>query len=178
MHTNEPRQDPLTDLGYETRDANFATLRKSFLWFVVFSIAMLATGYVLLATGIHIWFIRIDPMSPVYAGKQPQDAGIHVLPKSPNPLVQSNIATKVDIQELRQAEVKSLTTHGYANPEKTVATIPIDEAMQRVAAGENVSTGNVVAAVSKGNTTDQRKEAAPGVTTDVAPAPKPAPKTP
>lgn len=171
MHTNEPRQDPLTDLGYETRDVHYRSLAKVLIWFIVFVIANLVIGFVLLATGIHfnpfgMRLINIDAMSPVYAGKQNLESDKRKIPGEPYPMVQSNLSTRVDIQTMRQEEETRLKGYGYANGEHTRASIPVDRAMEMVAGGQSISTGNSVDAVTKGNTTDQRKDSVPGVTTE------------
>ena len=174
MHTNEPRQDPLTDLGYETRDVHYQPIKKIFFGFIIFTVGCLIFTFVYLNTGIHIGPIQIDGASAVYSGKQNLESDKRKIPGGLNPLVQSNLATRVEIQEMRQAEDARLNSYGYADEAKTKATIPIEDAINVVATGETISTGNVVAAESKGNTTDQRKDVVPGVTSD--PKPKAADK--
>ena len=178
MHTNEPRQDPLTDLGYETRDVHYRPLMKIFIWFLVFVVSNLVIGYVLLSSGIHFLGLNIDAMSPVYSGKQNLESTSRKIPSAPFPMVQSNIGTHVDIQSMRQEEEARLKQYAFADDAHSKAIIPVDKAMSLVASGVGIKTGNDVTAESKGNTTDQRKDAVPGVTTDPASPAKPVEKMP
>jgi hypothetical protein len=70
-------------------------------------------------------------------------------------MVQSNIATKVDIMELRQHETLMLTSPvGWADEQKTHLHMPIDQAMKLIAQKGVTPTGSEVPAVSKGHTPD------------------------
>ncbi len=161
MHTNEPREDPLTDLGYEPRDIAMKPILKIAVGFFAFFFASALFGWVFLA-GMHIGPINFEGYSSQYSGTFKESK--RTMPDEKFPLLQSNLATRADIAELRKAEEVRLYGFGYANPDKSKATIPVADAMKMVEAGEGISTGNEVPAISKGNTTDQRKETAPGQT--------------
>ena len=67
MHTNHgPKEDPLTDLGYEPRDVNVGQLGKWVIGFFLFVVASLIASWVIIATGLHIGPIKIDAMSKAY----------------------------------------------------------------------------------------------------------------
>ena len=127
MHTNHgPKEDPLTDLGYEPRDVNVAQLGKWVIGFFIFVVLSLITSWVILSSGIHFWFIQIDGMSPAYTGKA-DDFKSRKIPGAPNPLLQNNVTARSDIMDMRRAEDERLKGYGWANalaPKVSVASTP------------------------------------------------------
>jgi hypothetical protein len=156
MHTNEPKQDLLVDLGYETRDLNVKAIRNATVGFFIFG--------VLCFGGVLVWFIWFKP-------KMGFDRDARKVAGPPVPLIQSNIATKIDIMAMRKHETQMLSTYGK-NPDGSVR-IPIDRAIDIVAAHGIASTGQQVPAVSPGNTIKQNglqpATAVPAPTPDVVP---------
>lgn len=146
MHTNEPREDPLVDMGYETRDLNIKGIRKASIAF--FGFAFACFGVVIL------WYWTIGP-GQQHRNETPANA--RLIPEKPNPLLQSNVTAKVDIMTLRQAETKVLEGTGYVEGQPGYVHIPIDRAIDLVAAGQvPISTGRSIPATNPGNTTDGR----------------------
>ena len=74
--------------------------------------------------------------------------------QAPNPLLQDNFSTKVDIIDMRQHEEQVMSTYGWVDQNNGVVHIPIEKAMERVLSG-GVSTGQSVPAKSTGNTISQ-----------------------
>jgi len=141
MHT-EKREDPLVELGYEVRDLNTVAIRNATIGFFVFAIASAILGF-----GVY----RV--MNPtVFENRTP---GKRILPGANYPMLQSNIAAKVDIEEIRQHETKVLTAPvGWVDKEQTHLHVPIDEAIDLVAKNGVKATGSEVPAVTKGHTPD------------------------
>jgi len=141
MHT-EKREDPLVELGYEVRDLNTVAIRNASIGFFVFAIASAAIGFAC---------YRI--MNPTVF--EPRPATHHVVPAPPNPLIQSNMAAKTDIMDIRQHETAELTAPiGWADESKTHLHIPIDRAIDIIATKGAPATGAEVPAISKGHTPD------------------------
>lgn len=147
MHTDHKREDPLVDMGYETRDIDIPSLAKALAGFFVFAIVSFTIG----------WFIYRamnprpfnPPIKPAFARK---------LPQAPNPLLQSNMTAKTDIEDLRQAETAQLTTTGPNINDATKTHIPIDRAIQLLVDRGLPNITSNDPAVSKGNTTDGKKK--------------------
>ena len=158
MHTNEPREAPSADMGYETRDIALKPIIKITIGFFIFAIASTMFGWVFLA-GLSCGPVHFEGYSKQYSKTFVESK--RVMPDEKFPLLQGNLATRADIQQLRQAEDVRLNGYGLS-ADKTKATIPVSEAMKVIAAGDAIATGNEVPAVSKGNTTSQKKEPAPG----------------
>lgn len=139
MHT-EKREDPLVELGYEVRDLNTVAIRNAAIGFFVFTIASAAIG-----------FACYRVMNPTVF--EPRPPGNRVVPGPPNPLIQSNIAAKVDIMDVRQHETAELTAPvGWTDDSKTHLHIPIDKAMEIIATRGAKPTGESVPAISPGHT--------------------------
>ncbi len=141
MHT-EKREDPLVELGYEVRDLNTVAIRNATIGFFIFAIASAIIGF-----GAY----RV--MNPtVFENKW---APNRILPAANYPMLQSNIAAKVDISEIRQHETAVLNAPvGWADKEQTHLHVPIDEAIAIVAKNGIKATGSEVPAVTKGHTPD------------------------
>lgn len=120
MHTDEPRKNPLTDLGYETEDLNLNGIWAGAKWFFGFAFAMIGLGALL-----FMWMDR-------YGLKDYQDASApfsNKIPAAPNPLLQGNVTTKTDIIDLRRNENNALTTPAYVDQAHGIIRIPIDHAI-------------------------------------------------
>lgn len=169
MHTNHgPKEDPLTDLGYEPRDVNVGALGKwvvGFFGFIAFSVTVSWATMV----GINCGPVKIDGLSASYSEK-PSAFKARKIPGAPYPLLQNNVTATADIMDLRRAEDVRLHGYGWANSEKSRVTIPVEQAIKLIVERGAPKTGRDVPAVSRGNVTDQRKDVVPGVTTD-PPAP-------
>lgn len=132
MHT-EKREDPLVELGYEVRDLNTVAIRNATIGFFVFAIGSAVIGF-----GAY----RV--MNPTVF--EPAAKQRVLMPAPPNPLIQSNMAAKVDIMDLRQHETAVLTAPiGWGDPQKTYLHIPIDKAMDLIAAHGLKPTGSSIA---------------------------------
>lgn len=138
-HGHEPRQDPLVDMGYETRDLNIRNIAKATIGFFIFTFACFGL--------VGVWFyftnnnygVHRDPRKP--------------LPQYPNPLLQTDMTTRTDIMTLRQNEARIMTTTA-PNRDGTVR-IPVDRAIAILAQRGVAPTGAEVPAQSPGNTIKQ-----------------------
>jgi hypothetical protein len=144
MHTNEPKEDPLVDLGYETRDIDVKTIHKAVFYFFTFASVMFIVGAWVYAN-INTAF------SPAYQA-QKEDLRI---PKPPNPLLQDNVSNFTDIMHLRQHETAVLNSTGWVDGSHKFAHIPIDRAIDILAERGLPKTSTEVPAISKGNTAGQ-----------------------
>ena len=141
MHT-EKREDPLVELGYEVRDLNTVAIRNATIGFFIFTVASAVIG--------AVCYRVMNPT--VFEDKKPTN---RVVPSAPYPMVQSNVAAKTDIMDIRQHETSILTAPiGWADAEKTHLHLPIDKAIAIIAERGAKPTGTSVAAVSKGHTPD------------------------
>lgn len=148
MHTDHGhRPDPLTDMGYETRDVNYTALTKAIVGFFIFSFACAVAGYI---------FLRylLGPNS--YAVGYKAQTAITKIPAAPNPLLQNNVNAKLDIQSLRNEEDSVLDTTGWANSEHTRVHIPIDRAID-ILATRGIPTVNGEVSSSASTATQQVK---------------------
>ena len=130
MHDHK-REDPLTDLGYETRDTDMQAIGKATTIFFVFVFASFMLGF-----GI-LWLLvgNGNPVKGFNALKDRQATAPFMTngPKVPYPVLQTNITTKTDIKELRQNETAILTTSGVVDASKGIYRIPIDRAIELTA---------------------------------------------
>jgi hypothetical protein len=167
MHTKGPKEDPLVDMGYEIRDVDYPMLRKATIYFFVFAFAMFFIG----------WYI-FKWMNPVFApGFQANTIG--KIPGKPIPLLQDNETNVTDIMALRQAETARLTSTGWADDAHTKVHIPIEKAIDLLVKEGLPVVGANTPAVSKGNTTGERKTTTPEMAPPVSEGgSKPAVKTP
>ncbi len=155
MHT-EKREDPLVELGYETRDINYSILGKVAFWFFTFGLGCFAA--------VGIWFYLVNPQ---IASK--------LDPSKPLPAIQlqTDATVRVDIQQLRQQETATLGSYGK-NPDNSYR-IPIDKAMDLIAQRGLPTTKTSTPAVSPGNTIPQN---AVGTGTPPPPSNSPLPGNP
>jgi len=153
MHT-EKREDPLVELGYEVRDLNTVAIRNATIGFFIFAIGSAVIGF-----GVY----RV--MNPTVFDTKPS-LDNRVVPGAPNPLIQSNMAAKTDIMDVRQAETAVLTGPiSWSDASKTHVRLPIEKAMQIIAAKGVKPTGFSVPAVSKGHTPNPAIGEKPNTTT-------------
>ena len=149
MHTNEPKEDPLVELGYEHRDVNIKAIRNAAMGYFTFTTVCFIVGAFL--------FWKWDPQFST----EFQNAKLNLrIPAPPNPLLQSDVTAKTDIMQLRQHEDAVLTSTGWDEAHSNLH-IPIDRAMDLILQHGLPVTTETVPAISKGNTTDQRKDAVP-----------------
>src|SRR5579862_9205717 len=114
VHTKGPKEDPLVDMGFETRDLNYSAIGKTAAGFFIFGIlcfAAIAAYFVVVKPQIKS---ELDPHKPL-----------------PGIMLQTNMTVRTDIQEFRQAETQKLST--YAKNQDGSYLIPIDKAMDLVA---------------------------------------------
>lgn len=123
MHTKGPKEDPLVDLGYETRDVNYKAVRTSVIGFLIFSFICAMVAVVIYRNKFLIFGLKNTDSRP-YTRR---------LPGEPNPLLQDNLSSKVDLPTLRQSERARLDSTGYADDTHQAAHIPIDKAMEMLA---------------------------------------------
>lgn len=118
MHETK-REDPLTDMGYEVRDMEMKAIGKAsivFFGFVTVSFIVVFIGLKLLVPNV---FGEVKVAPPF----------MNNAPEAPNPLLQTNVTTKTDIKELRQAETAQLTSSGVVDAKNGIYRIPIDRAI-------------------------------------------------
>ena len=152
MHTEFQPEDPevLREMKYDRRDIKVPELKKWTIWItgsciVCFFVSIPVYNYV---------------STPGGAWASVRGASREPAPKSQNripagyPLIQDNLTTKKDIQELRIHEDEMLSSYGWVDQNNGVVRIPIDKAMNLVRE-RGVSTGNQVTAQTKGNTITQ-----------------------
>ncbi len=144
MHT-EKREDPLVEMGYEVRDVNYKTLRKVIIGFFVFAAISAVFGWIYL-----FGLFGYKGVNPQYASGKWGFETVRKVPAAPNPLVQSGVSAKIEISEMRYAEDEALKSTGYVGPNKAMAHIPIDQAMDLLAE-RGIPKGSETNAVSKGN---------------------------
>jgi len=138
MHTNEPREAPDADMGFEVRDVNMPIIGKVVMWFFVFDILCYAV--------IAAWYIAAKPQLDSKLDPRKHMTSLPIL-------LESNISVRTDIQDLRQAETKALST-SKRNDDGTY-TIPIERAMDLIAQRGLPHVVTNTPAVSPGNTIPQ-----------------------
>ncbi len=136
MHGHGPREDPLTDMGYEVRDINITGLRNTAIIFFLFA------GFCFVVVAAWYWWYApkmntaLDPRKPL-----------------PKITLQSNISVRADIASFRQAETKRLGGSGQ-NPDGSWY-IPINSAIDQIAAKGLPRSVTKTPAFSPGNTIKQ-----------------------
>lgn len=121
MHTNEPRKDPLTDLGYEPQDLNMKGIGKASAWFFGFTVFCLVISFFI--------FRAMNPRAFAEVDSYPAQPVSERIPPSPNPLLQSNVTAKTDMSDLRRMEDEALSTPAIIDPNQGIVRLPIDQAM-------------------------------------------------
>lgn len=152
MHTEFKPEDPdvLREMGYDRRDLKIPLVKKYTIWITASCIACFIA-----AIPVYNYFTTPGSPLPSMAGttREPHQPSRNKI-QPPNPLLQDNFTTKVDIKELRKHEDDALGTFGWVDQNQGVVRIPIDKAMKMVAQ-KGVSTGQQIPAQSKGNTISQ-----------------------
>ncbi|MBC8066295.1 MAG: hypothetical protein H7Y17_15805 [Chlorobia bacterium] len=122
MHTDE-HSDPLVDLGYEERDINPKIIFKVSMFFFGFAFVSFALGWVILY--FFGYWKSADGVNDLMSTK---------IPKSPNPILQTNVTAKTDIKEMRIKEREELTSTGPSTHVEGANRIPIEQAIKLAAA--------------------------------------------
>lgn len=119
MHTDN-RTDPLVELGYEQRDLHPKNIFKVTVIFFLFAFFSYGAGWAILHFG-YGYFKDPTGVNDLMSTK---------IPKSPNPVLQTNVSTKTDMYDLRRAEKEELTTSGPSTHVKGATRIPIEQAIK------------------------------------------------
>jgi hypothetical protein len=140
MHTSHgPRPDPLTDLGYEAKDVNMRKIGMATAFFF---------GFFTLCVFLTWFYIHL--VSPQYFDQRADIPQLQTkIPKPPNPLLQTDVTVRTDMQDLRRAETEAMTNPKWVDQSKGIARIPVDRAMQMIAErgnGQPTMTGNTTTA--------------------------------
>lgn len=125
MHTNEPKEDPLVELGYDHRDVDYKRLVKAVIAFLSFGVGSALVGAIIYTNRFAIFRLE-EPRPGIDA-----QLGRRAFAKG-TPFIQDNVASKVDIMTLRQMETKRMTSTGYTDDSHQYAHIPVDRAMEIV----------------------------------------------
>jgi hypothetical protein len=152
MHTKPDPIDPkeLETMGFDRRDINVPSIKKSTIWITVGCFACF-----IIAWPIYNYFTIKGPALQSMMGKgRTYDDKSKIRITAPNPVLQDNITTKVDIEVMRQRETGILTSAGWVDQSKGQVRIPIEDA-KRLIAERGVETGNAVVAKVEGNTITQ-----------------------
>ncbi|CAN5538554.1 hypothetical protein BH11ARM1_BH11ARM1_09520 [soil metagenome] len=120
MHT-EKREPPQVDIGYEIRDINMKQVKTAVIVFFAFAAVTAVLGGIALVL-----------LNPRILHGQPVEKYAREIPKSPNPLLQTNMTAKTDIMELRQKEDTALASAPSQQSDGSFR-IPIEAAMKMVA---------------------------------------------
>lgn len=152
MHTEFQPEDPdvLKEMGYDRRDLKIPMVRSYTFWitfscFLCFIVSIPVYNWATTPGGViqsSLGTTR-EPAAPTTNKIQP-----------PNPLLQDNWGTKVDIQQQRIHEDEVLGSFGWVDQNKGVVRMPVDKAMSMIVE-RGVSTGNTVPAKTTGNTITQ-----------------------
>lgn len=147
MHTKHEPDDPevLNAMGYDRRDVDIPLISKATIWTTVLSIGCFIAALVI--------YNFITTGSPTGAGREAAAKSRNRIP-SGTPILQDNITTKLDIEEMRRIERDHLTKPTWVDQNKGVVRVPIDRAMDLVAE-RGVATGEEVSAKTTGNTIPQ-----------------------
>lgn len=131
MHTDD-HKDPLIELGYEQRDIHPKNIFKVTMIFFGFAFVSYFLGWAILNYGFH-YFEPTKGVNVLISTK---------LPKSPNPLLQTNVTAKTDIINMRRHEKEVLTTSGKSELSKGANRISIEQAIKLAAErGGNLNVG-------------------------------------
>lgn len=149
MHTEFKPEDPdvLREMGYDNRDLKIPLVKK-------YTIAITASCIACFAISVPLYNYLTTPGGAITSmlgrDRQPAPASKNRI-QPPNPLLQDNFTTKMDIKDLRRHEDEVMSSYGWVDQNNGVVHEPIEKAMQTVIE-RGVSTGEQVPAVSKGNT--------------------------
>lgn len=153
MHTDEPRELQGVELGYDPRDIDAPKIYKVVIGFFAFAVFFFGLGAIVyIYWGKFGFSSNFDPRKPAIVG----------------PKVQGNVAAKIDIMSLRQAERRQM--EGYGQNQDGKQHIPVDAAMEILAKRGLPTISNDEKAVSPGNTIPQNAVGPAGPSTNTSPA--------
>ncbi|MGC8667737.1 MAG: hypothetical protein ACP5VE_06465 [Chthonomonadales bacterium] len=121
----DPQVDYLRKLGYEARDVSLEALGK---WLIALGIFI--GGTALVTYGIFKLFV-----APVVPGAE-QSPGLTAPlppPPAPNPALQP--APRLDLKKWREDEDAAMNSYGWVDRRKGIVRIPVERAMDLLAAG-------------------------------------------
>lgn len=126
MRKIEP-DDPqmLAGMKYETRDFSMKQVGGFVIGMILFAILGVVG-----ATGIFLW------MNPGITQKSSISQPFAKIPDAPNPILQTNITAKTDLEDLRKAENDTLHRYGYADQAKTKVHVPVERAIEMMSGGK------------------------------------------
>jgi hypothetical protein len=119
MHT-EDRNDPLVDLGYEQKDIDPKKIFKVSMFFFGFAFFSYVLGWAILKWGFN-YFEDPTGVNDLMSAK---------IPAQPNPILQTNVTAKTDLNVMRRHEDKELTTSGPSDHVAGANRIPIEQAIK------------------------------------------------
>lgn len=120
----DPEEDALAKMGYELEDVDYKKLGRSIFWFFGFVVFCGVAGVIVFAL-----FIGPDKILDPPAQTSPF---VRRLPSEPNPLLQTNITARTDIEHLRREENALLhEPPTWLDESKGIVRVPVDEAMDK-----------------------------------------------
>lgn len=119
MHTDH-KTDPLVELGYEQKDIHPKNIFKVSMIFFAFTFF----SYILAWAILHYGFNAFPDSTGV------NDLRSTKIPKSPNPILQTNVTAKTAIKDMRIEEAKVLNSTGESAYAKGAHRISIEQAIK------------------------------------------------
>ncbi len=156
MHTNHKPEpidpDVLREMGYERRDIDKKALTKWSIGFVVFGVVSFVIGY----WAIYKFMapVQVEVSGTTVTRTKPVGAEMNFDGKTQRMVLQDNVTTKIDIQVLRQEELKAMEETAWVDKSKGKVRIPVERAIDLIVE-RGVSTGQSVEAKTIGNTIPQ-----------------------
>lgn len=122
MHKEHTPDDPemLAQMRYDTRDFSMGQVGAFVIGLIVFGIVGIVISLVIFM-GMNPGIMDKNKVAAPFARKSPP---------APNPILQTNVTAKTDLQELRAAENDKLHNYGYADSNKTTVHVPVDRAIE------------------------------------------------
>jgi hypothetical protein len=121
MHEIDDNTPPDVALGHEARDISTRIV-------VIFAVSLVAGAVVVFAAIALLYFLLGAQADRVYAEREYPLAPVGAPAQPPAPRLQAR--PREELQALRAAEDRQLTTYGWVNPSAGIARIPIERAMQ------------------------------------------------
>ena len=118
-HNHAPVRDD-SEVSHERSDVNIRGI-------VIFAAGLLVTAIVI-HLGLY-WLLEL------YRAESPREAPVAGAPRVEEqvPEPRLRISPRVDLEEMRAAQERQLTTYGWLDKEKQTVRIPIDRAMELLA---------------------------------------------
>lgn len=110
--------------GYELRDVNVKPIGRAGVMFLVFTVVSFVAAFGMM--WFWVSFSGRDVRSYIKT--------VDERPEFVGPRLQTNISNTEDIKKLRESEFQRLGSVGWADDTQTKVRIPIEEAMEKVAA--------------------------------------------